>query len=568
MMRRISLLGQMALFCLVINARAQDVSLEWAGQMGGPENDYGWSIDTDASGNVFLTGFFGGTADFDPGSASYNLSSAGKNDLFIAKLDPDGGFAWAKKIGGPEEDRGIAVAVDQDGNVLVTGYFGATVDFDPGPGTVNLTSDYPLKYYLLKLTGAGDFVWVKSLESTNCNSEGSGVGLDGSGNIYVNGTFDGSPDFDPGAGTAVMTSLGMSDCFVIKYSPAGAFLWTRQMGGEGSEDVYDIEVDNAGNIYTAGYFVATADFDPGTGTHNLTAVGNADLFVSKLDADGNFAWAFAAGGQNNDYASSLAVDGTGNVYLTGPFQGTVDFDPGSGVVNLTSAGTRNVFILKLDPAGRLAWAKMFTGTGTDYAYSILTDPQGRVFVTGGFKGTTDFDPGSGTTSLSTAGDYDFFMAKLSSTGNLLKIIQLGNTGYEIAQSMAMDTEGVIYATGYFSGTADFDSGAGVHNLASNGKADCFVLKMSQDLSGIDEQPVTGMVRCHPNPTSGLTNLTTGGWVDRATVRIYDSRGMMIRETTDLSGDRLTVDLAGLAPGIYIVELREPYAVKRTRVVKQ
>src|SRR5262249_15633470 len=157
-----------------------------------------------------------------------------------------------------------------------------------------------------------------------------------------------------------------------------------------------IAVDGAGSVYTAGQFQDTVDFDPGPGTANLVSAGNNDVFVSKLDAVGNYAWARRMGGADLDTASAIALDGAGGVYTAGALQGTAASDPGPGTALLTSAGGQDVFVSKLDIGGNYAWVRRMGGAGHDYASAIALDGAGGVYTAGSFRGTADFDPGPGT----------------------------------------------------------------------------------------------------------------------------------------------------------------------------
>jgi len=189
------------------------------------------------------------------------------------------------------------------------------------------------------------------------------VAVDGSGNIYTVGFFNGTVDFDPGAGTSYLASTGADDVFVLKLSSTGDFVWARGFGGANSDYASSVTVDGAGNVLAAGYFSGTVDFDPGAGTTNLSSVGGVDVFVSKFSSTGDFVWARGFGGANSDSANSVAVDGAGNVLAAGYFSGTVDFDPGAGTTNLTSAGGADAFVSKLSSSGHLVWVSAFGGVG-------------------------------------------------------------------------------------------------------------------------------------------------------------------------------------------------------------
>ncbi|MCF6285500.1 MAG: hypothetical protein L3K26_09955, partial [Candidatus Hydrogenedentes bacterium] len=158
----------------------------------------------------------------------------------------------------------------------------------------------------------------------------------------------------------VASGLGMLFALILA-GFAGAqgveFGFAAGMGGTSGDEGLAVAVDGAGNVYTTGYFQGTVDFDPGAGVSNLTSAGTKDIFVQKLDSAGNFVWAKGFGGTDNDRGFGIVVDASGNVFSTGEFSGTVDFDPGLGVTELSSAGGLDVFVQKLDAAGDFVWAK-------------------------------------------------------------------------------------------------------------------------------------------------------------------------------------------------------------------
>ena len=444
---------------------------------GGTLGDYGNSIAVDSSGNIYSTGSFNRTVDFDPGAGTSNLTSAGSDDVFVSKLDSSGNLVWAKSFGGSSSDEGKSIAVDSSGNVYTTGSFNGTVDFDPGAGSTNLASAGSTDVFVSKLDSAGDLVWAKSFGGSS-EDYGRSIAVDSSGNVYTTGSYNDTADFDPGAGTSNLNGNNMDDVFVSKLNSVGNFVWAKRFAGISSDVGYSIAVDSSGNVYTTGNFFFTVDFDPGAGSTELTSAGNSDVFVSKLDSSGNFIWAKSFGGSSSHVGFSIAVDGSGNVYTTGFFVSTADFDPGAGTTNLTSIGNADVFVSKLDSAGNLVWAKSFGGTSADIGRSIKVDSSGNVYTTGSFNGTVDFDPGAGSTNLASAGSTDVFVSKLDSAGDLVWAKSFGGSSEDYGRSIAVDSSGNVYTTGSYNDTADFDPGAGTSNLNGNNMDDVFVSKLN------------------------------------------------------------------------------------------
>lgn len=459
----------------------------WARGIGGTLDDSGNSITVDSDGNVYITGSFQGTVDFDPGPGDTILVSNGNYDIFISKMNPAGDLVWARSFGSDLDDEGWGIFVDAAGNVYTTGYFQNTVDFDPGPGVVDLTSVGHSDIFISKLDNNGDYVGAWAMGG-NTYDYGYGIFTDSTGNIYTTGYFQNTADFDPGAGTTSLISNGVEDIFVSKLDSNGNFAWARGIGGAAFDVGLGISRYSSGHLYLTGWFQGTVDFDPGANTNSLTSVGSDDIFILKLDDNGIFTWARSIGGIQTDTGQAVSVDSQGNVYTTGWFNGTVDFDPGAGTNNLIAAGPvgSDIFISKLDNDGLFVWAKAMGGQYSDVGYGLTVDSSDNVYTTGIFQDTADFDPSpTGTFNLDSSGGFDIFVNKLDSNGDFVWAKSMGGTSVtpgsgDFGFDIAVDMFGNIYTTGFFRGTADFDpSPTGTFNLDSNGGSeDIFISKLS------------------------------------------------------------------------------------------
>lgn len=457
---------------------AQNPNFEWVKPKGGTNYDYGRSIAIGSSGNIYTTGFFSGTVDFNPGAGTINFTASGTHDIFVQKLDSDGNLLWAKQIGGNNTQQCFAIIADDSENIYITGYFSGTVDFDPGSGISLLSSNGLWDMFILKLNSDGNFVWAKQTGGTNPDI-GYTLALDNSNNIYTVGWFHNTVDFDPGPGINNLTSTGSFDAYIQKLDSNGTFIWAKQITGSNQKSIQSIAIDSQGYVYTTGTFKGTTDFDPGTNTSFLTSNGNEDIFVQKLDSNGNFIWVKHMGGAYVDYARSMHIGSFGNLYITGQFRETVDFDPGVGVSNLTTVLDADIYIQKLTSDGDLVWVKQLGGLMQSSGFSIITDQNENVYTTGNFQGTVDFDPGVGITNLTSYGDRDCFISKLDSSGNFTWVKQLGGTLRDECFNIALDSLNSIYTTGTFEGISDFDPESTTFNASSTGGFDLFVHKFSQ-----------------------------------------------------------------------------------------
>lgn len=362
-------------------------NLIWAKRFGGTEDDGGSSITVDDSGNVYFTGNFEGTADFNPGVDVYNLTSNGSSDIFVCKLDSDGNFLWAKQMGGTFKESGNGITVDGSGSVYVTGHFESMVDFDPGTGNSKVTSRGQTDIFILKLSTTGDFQWVKHI-GAEAYDRGEALHVDNANNLFLTGSFSGTVDFDPGDGIYELTSTGASG-FVLKLNKMGDFEWATKLPNNITG--YAIALDAPGNIYVGG--------------------GGPGIGIFKLNAVGNITWdKFLVGSNSN--AASIAVDVLGNVYTTGSFRNKVDFDPREGTVIFDTTRGWDSYINKLDASGNYVWAyQLGEPNFHDYGTAIALDASGSIYASGYFRTTIDFDPGPNTFNLTSEFRYNAYVLK-------------------------------------------------------------------------------------------------------------------------------------------------------------
>jgi hypothetical protein len=376
----------------------------WAQKAGSISGDCGYGIAIDSSGNIYVTGIFSYNASF----GSTTLTSSGWYDIFVAKLDSDGNWLWAKTAGGTGNDYCYSIVIDSTGNSYVTGYFRGTASF----GDTTLTSSGEDNIFVAKLDSDGNWLWAKQASGDLSQS----IAIDSSGNSYVTGYFAGTASF----GNITLTSNTYPykyDIFVAKLDSNGNWLWARQAGGADYDKSRSIAIDSSGNSYVTGCFRGNAAF----GNIYLTSNGNNDIFVAKLDSSGNWLWAKKVGANSDDCGYSIAVDSSGNSYVTGYFQGTVSF----GSTTLNSSGYNDIFIAKLDSNGNWLEANKAGGTDGDYCLGIAINSSGNSYITGCFSGTASF----GTTNLTSSGISDIFVAKayIPNDSNDIAVVE-GTTG--------------------------------------------------------------------------------------------------------------------------------------------
>lgn len=392
-----------------------DGELQWAVQLGGTGEDQGNGVTTDADGNVYVTGYFEMTVDFDPGEGVANMNSAGNKDIFIVKLSATGEWIWSKRIGDTSTDEAQDIALDENGGVYLTGRFTRDVDFDPGSGTAVLDGWGSVPdMFILKLDQDGAYEWAKKI-GVGEPDRGETLAIAPDGTVVIAGIFSGNVDFDPGAGTTQIFGAGLADVFVTKFTAAGDFVWASTFRGEGFETCQDIAIDNDGNIYAGGWFRETVDFNNGGAPLVLTSEGAEDSFLAKFNPAGDVLWVKQIGGENLEWTYNIAVDVLGDVYATGFFYDTVDFDPGPGVSNLTSASIEDIFLYKLSTDGDFRWAKRMGGPMSQSGYGLEIGASGDIFTTGTFRNTSDLDPEETVWNFTAVDGADGYLLKVDQT---------------------------------------------------------------------------------------------------------------------------------------------------------
>jgi hypothetical protein len=383
------------------------------------------------------------------------------------------------------------IAIDTAGNQYICGYFTGTVDVDPGPGVYNLTlpaGQTQEDAFLLKLDVNGNFVWAKSFGGTvDAERVARGLQLDHLGNVYVFGYYGNNIRFTAG-GTLWSTSAsgsGNSSPFLVKFNPSGNLLWGYGWSGITNSDgfIYDIQIDQTLNIYAAGLYQGTIDFDPIVGSANViskTSVGLYDMFLLKISQTGEIKKVKTNGSVGHDGFSGIALSENNTLFIGGTFSNTLDVDWGAGVSNITSVDAIDLFVIKLDTALNFKWVKPFGGQGIEYMRDLKLK-NGTLAILGSFFQNIDLDPSPSASSTHMSnGDRDCFIQRLDTNGNYILSKSFGGIGQDEGTSIFLDDLNMSIV-GRFNNTVDFDpSPNGTYIISSNGGNDGYVLDLDSN----------------------------------------------------------------------------------------
>ena len=437
----------------------------WSRGFGGIGDDRATGVAVAGDGSVVLAGYFSGTVDFGGGARTAHalpwLDAYSDQDAFIAKYAADGRYLWDRTIGTEAPDHANAVAFAPNGDVVVTGWTSSYLDLGNG---VQQTAFGGNDVFLATYRGSdGTFVRGRTFGSGG-GDVGRSVAVDGNSNVYVAGNFQGTVDFGGGATNAAGGSTD-NDGFVAKYSPTGTFVWVKAIGGASADNAAAVALDGTGNVRVAGRIGPLGS----TGSTTLASAGGNDAFVAAFDTNGVTQWAKRYGGTADDEATGLASDTAGNLVVTGVFQGTnATFDG----TTLTSAGLKDVFVLRTSPAGARQWAMAKGGANDESAGGVTLDTSGNVYVAGAFGGTVNFGGGA----VAATGTSDAFVAKYSSAGAYAAQHKYGSLYMQLSAAIGVQSNGRVVVAGYQGNqtNASIDFGNGPITLTGGTQWDGFL----------------------------------------------------------------------------------------------
>lgn len=468
------------LFAIICFSKSvsQNPNFSWVKSIGGFSsfNLAQHSITSDNCGNIYVTGGFTTTVDFDPSPTVYTLSPTGVSDIFLAKYSFNGQFQWVLQFGTASGNEfGNAVRTDASGNVYVTGAihdgaFPSPIDFDPGPGTATFT---PMGFdlFVAKYNSSGQYQWAFDVGGF-ATEYGTDMEIDASNNIFVIGVISTPADFDPGPGTYNVVPPGSTiSTFVAKYTNTGLFQAAFAIGSSfGPVDPNGLALSQSGDVYITGNFGMSTNFGPSGGPPTPPFVANGDFYIAKYDNNlSGCYWAKGFGSNGTDYGTDIDVDVSGDLYVTGIIQGLCDVDPGPGTATFTPPPSGVGYLLaKYDTNGQYQWAFMNSGL------TAKLDGTGNLVTVGSFTGTIDVDPSPSVANLVSNGGSDAYVAKYTTGGTYVSAFNFGSAPNENASNLVIKPNFGLTVFGTFSGTSDFDPSASTYTLASQTSIDMFI----------------------------------------------------------------------------------------------
>lgn len=547
--------------------------LKWGYSMGSATDDEGTALYVDSRGQIYLSGMFSRTVDFDPSTATTNLTSQGGLDVFMAKYTNKGAFTWAKRIGGSRDNILAGMACRND-KIWICGDFERQCDFDPSSNTYFPPLRGNRDLYVGCYDTTGSFNWAHSFGSNGAYTYGHGVAADSNGNCYIVAFSDYYVDWDPSKQTHNLK--GRDDVILASYNDKGAFRWAHKLGGTkvdkpsavidagssvacygyfdtkaefgtlgtsaelvaggvtseynsgfharytkpkgkilgafsntddlgGGDVVLATTHDLKGNIYVGGYVSGMVDVDHSdSSTKYLNGEGIGKVLLARYDSNMVLDYAFDFFSTGNAQISDMVVDDSLHLYFTGTFEDTLYLNSKRRGNRLVAQAVNDGIFGKVDPKGKLLWAKRIAGSSRVYGHSIDLDSKGNVIIAGGFAGKADFDPSTNNEVKTSLGSYDAYVAKYSNSGAYQWVVNFGNTDFDFCRDAKVGANDDVYITGAFEYSCNFNPNGVNVRRTSAGETDIFIGKYNSQ----------GIVQWVKTFGNSLTDIPSGLELDR------------------------------------------------------
>ena len=551
-----------ALLFITAHTHAQSWDWAWEKDAGGTANEeMGGQSVSDLTGNTYIIGNFQSpTASF----STFTLNLHGTRNMFVAKYDQTGNIMWARNPAAGSDNRAFAVAIDpMSSAIYVAGTYVDSVTF--GAFTLNNPAG---GMYIVKYNNSGNVVWAHDAVAAG-SSAALGLSADAFGNCYVTGEYEG-PSI--GFGATTLTNLGLDsfDMFLVKYNSAGNVVWAKNGGGNNIDggDNISIGMAGAGDVYVTGYFKSpTATFGSITLTNGNT---NLNTFIVKYDTAGNAIWArksIGNTGRNGNWIAA-AIDPSQDVYVSGSFTGAnVKFDTAT-LVNANSS-TLDAFLVQYDSSGNIKWGKRFGGN-RDEVGGVTVDQNvgGRVFLTGYFASDSIVLDTVTLHNTMTNGTSDIFVAGFDNLWNSFMVKGAGGKLNDFALSCSSHGVGDMYIAGMFTGQYLAFNADTITNHAIDSTGDVFIAKLSVTTGVQEISQHVADVSVYPNPTNDVINITLPVNAKAAKLTLFNITGQEINVQQSTTGQTRKLQLNGVPPGLYILQVKQGGEVQYFKVMYQ
>lgn len=546
------------ILCFLFASDIKAQQYKFAKRVGGTQFENAMGIALDSMGNIIVSGYFSGTADFDPGTTNYTLTSNGGNDIFLAKYDSAGNFVWAIHVGGAGEEFNYTdPAVDEYGNIYLCGVFNSNTDFNPKGNAVIATNRGQQDGFVAKYDSTGLLQWVRGVGGA-LNDDVYRIDYKNYLVLFA-GSFADSSYVDDGLTITPLYGSGSADVVFGKFNPNGNLFWLNTLKGNGEDHSYNITAGINGKTYLTGTFEDTLIFDSGGVNPDTLFADGLTAFTASFSNFGNYYWSFPI---ENAYPFGLKVDHNGDILTCGQFSNFADFDPDADTMTLIAQGSFDGYFAKYTNGGNYVFAKRIGGNGSDICYTIAELSNSSILVSGYFFNTADFDPDVTVASLNSNGFADMYLAHYDSLGNYLSAFGCGSPAFEFCRNMTCNGIDEVFLCGGFEQVVDFNPAPAINTLVSAGSRDGYFVKYAFPTTSVHNMSSADLL-IYPNPFVNQINISDN--FKQTQLILIDVLGNIIYKAIISAQTKINTEL--LSPGIYFLTIASGENVSTRKLLK-
>lgn len=533
-MKKVLLILILVLFTKPNFGQINSPSILWDTYFGGSEGDYGIKSTVDNVGNVYIIGHTSSTSNISSSGAHQQTFGGGYRDVFVAKFDSSGNLLWSTYYGGSGNEEGYGITTDANGNVFICGY---TTSYS----NISTSGCHQENYggvrdaFVVKFNSNGERQWATYFGGS-AGDGGMGICCDINGNIYIIGDTWSSNNIATNANHQ-STIGGGQDVFIAKFNTDGVLLWSTYYGGNDNEYSENIKTDINGNVIIIGYTKSTNAIASNGSHQSVYGDGDYDAFVAKFNTNGQLLWGTYYGGNDMDYGKDIAVDISGNIYVTG-WTASTNAIASSGSHQSSYSGGYDAFLVKFNPNGVRSWGTYFGGNNLDQAQGIACDAQGNIIMVGETASTNGIYT-SGSLQNSLGGNNDAFITMFNSNGVRKWGTYYGKSNFEVAWDIIIDVNNKFYITGQTS-SANLVQNPTHQSNYGGGTYDAFITKFQYDYTtntvyNFKENDF----QIFPNPCNNIITITSE---IKRNIKLLDLNGKTI-EILNISPGNNTIILS-------------------------
>ena len=546
------------ILCFLFASDIKAQQYKFAKRVGGTQFENAMGIALDSMGNIIVSGYFSGTADFDPGTTNYTLTSNGGNDIFLAKYDSAGNFVWAIHVGGAGEEFNYTdPAVDEYGNIYLCGVFNSNTDFNPKGNAVIATNRGQQDGFVAKYDSTGLLQWVRGVGGA-LNDDVYRIDYKNYLVLFA-GSFADSSYVDDGLTITPLYGSGSADVVFGKFNPNGNLFWLNTLKGNGEDHSYNITAGINGKTYLTGTFEDTLIFDSGGVNPDTLFADGLTAFTASFSNFGNYYCSFPI---ETAYPFGLKVDHNGDILTCGQFSNFADFDPDADTMTLIAQGSFDGYFAKYTNGGNYVFAKRIGGNGSDICYTIAELSNSSILVSGYFFNTADFDPDVTVASLNSNGFADIYLAHYDSLGNYLSAFGCGSPAFEFCRNMTCNSIDEVFLCGGFEQVVDFNPAPAINTLVSAGSRDGYFVKYAFPTTSVHNMSSADLL-IYPNPFVNQINISDN--FKQTQLILTDVLGNIIYKAIISAQTKINTEL--LSPGIYFLTIASGENVSTRKLLK-